>query len=388
MCDFDEVVNRKGTYSTQWDYTFDRFGKDDVLPFSISDMDFKSPQEILQALITRVNHGVFGYSRWNHNDYKSTITHWYNSRFNYAINEDWIMYIPSVIYGINKIFEILGSRNDKVLFLSPAYDNFFKSLKANQQQFITSSLVVENNQFVINWQDFESKLKDSKYFLLCNPHNPTGRVWSYNELEKIVLLAKKYGVIIVSDDIHMDIVYKPNKFTPILQIAEKLDYLDNTLIITSASKSFNTPSLGGAYVLIPNRNIYQKLMSKIKETDSLGSPMILGIIATMTAYKECSYWLDNLVKYCYNNIMILQNFLEENFPDIKMLSPQGTYLTWLDVGCFNKTTEEIQTILVNKGKLGIMGGDVYGATTPFLRLNIACPQSKLELGLAKFKESF
>ncbi|MCL2567538.1 MAG: pyridoxal phosphate-dependent aminotransferase [Alphaproteobacteria bacterium] len=388
MSDFDEVINRLGTYSTQWDYTADRFGRDDILPFSISDMDFKSPKEILSALHDRVNHGVFGYSRWNHSDYKGAIKNWYASRFNYTIQDDWIMYIPSVIYGINKVFEVLGSKNDAVLFLSPAYDNFYKSLQANQQKFITSHLIIENNQFAINWQDFENKLKDSKYFLLCNPHNPTGRVWQESELEKIVSLTKKYNVIIISDDIHMDIVYKPHKFTPVLKAAEHLDYADNIIIITSASKSFNIPSLGGAYALIPNREIYKKLMAKIKEMDALGSPMILGIIAAMTAYRECADWLDNLVEYCYNNMLTLQNFLEEKFPKAKMLMPQGTYLAWIDVSAMGESSEGIQKKLINKGKLGIMSGEVYGETKPFLRLNAGCPQSKLLLGLDRFKESF
>ncbi|MDR2007859.1 MAG: pyridoxal phosphate-dependent aminotransferase [Alphaproteobacteria bacterium] len=388
MNNFDDVVNRLGTYSTQWDYTFDRFGRSDVLPFSISDMDFKSPPEILKALSERINHGVFGYSRWNHSDYKSAITQWYTNRFNYKINDDWIMYIPSVIYGINKVFEVLGNKNDTVLFLSPAYDNFYKSLTANQQKFITSHLIVEDNQFVINWQDFEAKLQHSKYFLLCNPHNPTGRVWTEDELTKIVVLAKKYGVLIVSDDIHMDIVYKPHKFTPVLKVAEQLDYLDKVLVITSASKSFNTPSLGGAYALIRNAEIYKKLMAKIKEADALGSPMILGIIATMTAYEKSAYWLDNLVEYCYNNMIILQNFLKEHFPEVKMLPPEGTYLAWIDVSSMGKTSAEIQNLLINKGKLGIMSGDVYGEEKPFLRLNVGCPKSKLLLGLDKFKESF
>lgn len=388
MSIFDEIINRKGTYCTQWDYVRDRFGIDDVLPFSISDMDFKAPVEVIEDLKNRVEHGIFGYSRWNHDDYKNSVLNWYKSRFNYDLNKDWIIYVPSVIYAINKIFEVVGEKDDKVLFLTPAYDNFFKSLSSSKRDFITSHLVIENNNFVINWQDFENKLKEVKFFLFCNPHNPTGRVWTETELEQIIILCKKYNVIIVSDDIHMDIVYKPAKFIPILEVAEKQDYTDNTIIVTSGSKSFNTPSLGGAYCLIPNFEIYKKLMSKVKEQDSLGSPMILGILALMSSYNKCAYWIDDLLDYLYNNLLITQKFLKENYKDIDLIMPQGTYLAWINLSKLNLSMNEIQERLVNIGQVGIMRGDIYGEEKNYLRLNVACSTVKLQDGLIRFKKSF
>ena len=238
--DFDTIINRKGTYCTQWDYIKDRFGVNDLLPFTISDMDLASPDEIIESLINRVNHKIFGYSRWNHDDFKNSIELWYKKRFNFDINKDDIVYSPSVIYAVSNFIRMKSNINDNVLILTPAYDGFFKTIKANNRNIISSSLKKSDSKYEVDFNDFEEKCKISKVFVFCSPHNPVGKVWDIEELKKIIDICKKYNVYIISDEIHMDIVYN-KKHIPIFAVS---DY-DNMVLCTSASKTFNIPALGG-----------------------------------------------------------------------------------------------------------------------------------------------
>ena len=204
---FDEVKDRRGTYCTQWDYVKDRFGKDDLLPFTISDMDLESPKEIVDALIKRINHRIFGYSRWNHDDFKNSIEGWYNRRFNFQIDKEWIVYSPSVIYAVSKFIEMKSEKGDGVLINTPGYDGFFKVIEDNDRKLLTSSLKKVKNSYEIDFDDFELKCREAKIFLLCSPHNPTGKVWTEEELKRMIEICKKYNVFIISDEIHMDIIY-------------------------------------------------------------------------------------------------------------------------------------------------------------------------------------
>ena len=204
---FDAIVNRKGTYCTQWDYIKDRFGTDDLLPFTISDMDFEVPKEIIDSVISRVNHKVFGYSRWNNDDFKDSIKLWYNKRFNFSINKEWILYSPNVMYSVSNLIRMKSKMWDNVLILTPVYDGFFKTIKANNRNIISSSLKKSDSKYEVDFNDFEEKCKISKVFVFCSPHNPVGKVWDIEELKKIIDICKKYNVYIISDEIHMDIVY-------------------------------------------------------------------------------------------------------------------------------------------------------------------------------------
>ena len=202
---FDEVIDRKGTYSTQWDYVEDRFGKKDLLPFTISDTDFAAPDNVLDALQKRLNHPVFGYTRWNHSDYKGSIVTWFKERFAADVKEDWIIYSPSVIYSIARLIEMNSTQGDGVVIQTPAYDAFFKTIKASKRNLVENPLLYRDGIYSLDFADLETKLAkpENKILLICNPHNPTGRVWSKDDLEKIIALCKKHDVFLISDDIHM-----------------------------------------------------------------------------------------------------------------------------------------------------------------------------------------
>lgn len=380
---FDTVIDRRGTYCTQWDYVKDRFGKEGLLPFTISDMDFQVPEEIIEALINRVKHGVFGYSRWNNEDFKNSIDYWYKKRFNYKIDKEWILYAPSVIYSVAKFIEMKSQKGDGILILTPAYDGFFKVISDNDRKIISSSLIKKNNNYEIDFKDFENKCKISKIFLMCSPHNPIGKIWSKEELEKIISICKKYNVFIISDEIHMDIVYK-GKHIPILKLGE--NYIKNMVICTAASKTFNIPSLGGAYILCTTSEDREEYLRILKNKEALSSPSILGIIATITAYNECEYWVDELLKYTEDNIKYVKKYLEKNIPELSCDIPDGCYFAWIDFSKLSVSSEKFQKALIDIGKVAIMPGVTYGVEgEKFLRFNIGCSREKVKEGLLRME---
>jgi cysteine-S-conjugate beta-lyase len=384
---FDQQINRFGTYCTQWDYIEDRFGEKNLLPFSISDTDFPCPPEILSTLNERLQHGVFGYTRWNHPRYKTAIRQWFMKRFFSEIKEDWVVYSPSVIYSISKLIEILTEQEDHIVIQTPAYDAFYKLIQDNQRVLSTNELIEENSTYRINFEDLEQKLAHpkAKILLLCSPHNPTGRVWTREELINIVSLTKKYGVKIISDEIHMDIVLAPHSHVPILDVADNLDHV---YLCTSASKTFNIPGLIGSYMLIPNEKVRNQFLITLKNRDGLSSASTLGTLATMEAYEQCSGWVDELVMYIQENFLLIRNYLEKHLPMLSFQIPQATYLAWIDVSKLPYSSEELQDALVHHGKVAIMPGVTYGYSGQgFLRMNVGCSKDKVMEGLHRLKKA-
>lgn len=385
MINFDKKVNRLGTYCTQWDYVEDRFGKKGLLPFTISDMDLEFPEEITEVLKERLNHKVLGYSRWKHDDFKDSITNWYSKRFNCSIDSNWIYYSPSVMYSISKLIEIFSDEGDGVLINTPAYNAFYEVIGNNNRNIIKSPLINKDGFYSIDFEDFEKKCKYSKIFILCNPHNPTGRVWSELELIKMVRICKENNVKIISDDIHMDIVYD-NKMTPVLNVSD--NYLESIFICTSASKSFNIPALTGSYVIIPNEEIRTKFENITRYRDFVNSPAILAILGTMTCYNDCEYWLDELLRYLKENLQYTINYIECNLKPLKLVMPEGCYFAWIDFSGLKISSEKFQKLLIDIGEVAIMSGKVYGEESEFyLRLNVACSREKLEDGLNRIKKT-
>lgn len=382
---FDEVKDRRGTYCTQWDYVKDRFGKDDLLPFTISDMDLESPKEIVEALIKRINHKIFGYSRWNHDDFKNSIEGWYNRRFDFQINKEWIVYSPSVIYAISKFIEMKSKKGDGILIHTPGYDGFFKVIVDNDRKLLTSPLKKVKESYEIDFDDFELKCKKAKIFLLCSPHNPTGRVWTEKELEKMIKICKKYNVFIISDEIHMDIIYR-GKHHPVL--SQSGDYIENIVLCTSASKTFNIPALCGSYLFVTNQKDRDEFLRILKNRDALSSPSILAVIATITAYNKCEYWVNELVKYTESNIKYVKEYLEKNIPVLKCEVPQGSYFAWIDFSKLGISNEEFQRNLIDIGGVAIMPGLTYGEEGRyFLRLNVGSSIKKVEDGLQRIEKA-
>lgn len=383
--DFDEVHNRLGTYCTQWDYIEDRFSKKDLIPFSISDTDFIIPKPITEKIIETTKHQIYGYTRWNHHDFKSSITTYYQRRFDTNINEDWILYSPTVMYSVSLLIRLLSKPGEKVLTFNPMYDSFFTVIEDNDRKLVSHFLTNIDGEFKIDFNLFEEQIKDCKILLLCAPHNPTGRIWTDEELKQIIDLCQKYQVKIISDEIHMDIQVGQRKHTPILK------YYNNYKEIytaSSSSKTLNTPGLIGSYVIIPNNEVRDAFLNQTRRKDFLNSASILGMYATMIGYTKCDDYIEQLNEYIRGNMELVDNFIKNELPDFRFNQPDATYLAWIDIRKVPFSSDEIQDAFVNVGGVAIMKGETYGeGGTKYLRMNLGCPRSKIQEGLKRMKKA-
>ena len=379
---FDEIISRKGTYCTQWDYIEDRFGEKDLLPFSISDTDFRIPKPISEKMAEVMKHEIYGYSRWNHDDFKGSITGYYKRRFDTDMKNDWVIYSPSVMYSVSLLIRLLTKPKDAVLAFNPMYDAFFNVIQENDRKLVSHNLDPDNG-FSIDFEKLEEQLKEVQLLLLCAPHNPSGRIWTEEEMGKMITLCKKYGVKIISDEIHMDIQLRKNKHIPLLKY---IDQYDELYTASSCSKTLNVPGLIGSYANIPNETVRDQFLHQTRRKDFLNSVSIFGMYATMVGYTQCDDYVDQLCEYIRGNMQMVEDFLAKELPDFKFTIPEGTYLAWIDARSVPFTTEEIQNALIKVGKVAIMRGEVYGENgNKYLRLNCGCPRKKLEEGLYRMK---
>lgn len=383
--DFNEVHNRLGTYCTQWDYIEDRFNKKDLIPFSISDTDFIVPKPITKKIHEVADHQIYGYTRWNHHDFKSSITTYFKRRFDTDMEEDWILYSPSVMYSVSLLIRLLSQPHDKVLTMNPMYDAFINVIKENDRELLSHHLIKKEGTFKIDFDVFEKQAQESTLLLLCAPHNPTGRIWSDEEMHRMIEICKKYQVKIISDEIHMDIRIKDAKHHPLMKYYG--EYKD-IFTASSSSKTLNTPGLIGSYVIIPDEKIRDEFLGVTRRRDFLNSASIFGMYATMIGYTECDDYIDQLNEYIRGNMELVENFIRDELKDFKFQRPEATYLAWIDARDVPFTSDEIQDALVNVGGVAIMKGEIYGENgAKYLRMNLGCPRSKIEEGLKRFKKA-
>ncbi|EJF31480.1 MULTISPECIES: MalY/PatB family protein [Enterobacteriaceae] len=381
MFDFSVPVDRHGTWCTQWDYVADRFGAADLLPFTISDMDFPTAPCILAALQKRLAHGVLGYSRWKNDDFLSAIAHWYLQRFGSSIDPESVVYGPSVIYMVSQLVRQWSQPGDGVLIHTPAYDAFYKAIEGNQRQVLSAPLHKTAEGWHCDMTELETLLArpECKIMLLCSPHNPTGKVWTREELTTMAELCARHGVQVISDEIHMDMVWGNNRHIPWCEVG-----LGGWALLTSGSKSFNIPALTGAYGLINHADDRQKYLNVLKGQDGLSSPAVLAIVAHIAAYREGQPWLDALRDYLQGNLQFVADRLNQAFPELNWQPPQSTYLAWIDLRPLGLDDRALQQVLIEEQKVAIMPGYTYGPEgNGFVRLNAGCPRVKLEAGVER-----
>ncbi|MEV1026365.1 MalY/PatB family protein [Streptomyces sp. NPDC050264] len=368
--DFDAPVDRHGTWCTQWDYVEDRFGVPDLLPFTISDMDFETAPEVLRALRGRLDHGVLGYSRWRQSDFLSAIVDWYGSRHRTAVDPDAIVYGPSVVYQIGRLLHLWSRPGDGVVVHTPMYDAFPKTIAAHERRLLACPLG--------DWDALERLLArpDTAILLLCSPHNPTGHVWTREELDRTAALCARYGVAVISDEIHADLAHPPHVHRPwALHGGPGARWA----VVTSASKSFNIPALTGSYGIIGDPASRDAYLRHLKEADGLSSPAVLSLVGHIAAYREGGRWLDALGDYLRGNLASVADQLGAAFPGLNWAPPQAGYLAWIDVRPLGVDDEALQRELIETQKVAVMPGAAYGAPG-FLRLNVGCPRVKAERG--------
>ncbi len=382
---FDEIIDRRGTFCTQWDYIQDRFGERDLLPFSISDTDFMAPELVRQKLEQVVKHGIYGYSRWNHETFKGAVAEYFADRHGAQIEEDWVVYSPSVLYSIAVLFRLLSREKDKVLVFEPMYDAFYHVIRDNGRELVPMKLSHGEKGYEIDFNRFEELVKDCRIFLLCSPHNPTGRVWTRAEMDRMVELCRKHEVDIISDEIHSDVILTDRRHQTILKYT---DYYDGLYLVSSSSKTFNTPGLTGSYCVLPGGQVRDAFISRMRNQDFLNSVSIMGMHALVTGYGECMDYADQLTEYIRGNMKELEEFVNAELATmgVGFQIPEATYLAWIDMSGVNGDSAAIQDALIHVGKVGIMPGKTYG-DEKYLRMNLGCPREKLRDGLGRMKRA-
>lgn len=376
---FDEVINRYGTGSIKFSPEF-RNKPSDVLPMWVADMDFKAPPCVLEELHRRVEHGIFGYSEAGE-EYFDTLKQWFQTRHNWTVEQNSLTLTFGIVNAVYLAVRALTSEGDGVIIQQPVYYPFEGAVSDNRRKVLNNGLIYENGRYAMDLNDFEEKAKLAKVFILCNPHNPVGRVWTRDELKAVGDICVRYGVIVISDEIHQDFIFAPSKHTVFADISP--EFADITITCTAPSKTFNLAGLTLSNIFIDNKEIRRKFRREY-EAAGLSQPSLLGFAACQAAYSGGVEWLEQLVKYLAGNLEFTRDFLVNNVPSVKLIEPEGTYLLWFDFRELN--VPNLDDFILNKAKLWLDGGTMFGASGKgFQRLNMACPRSTLEDALLRIK---
>lgn len=389
---FDKIINRKGTNCLKYDYAVERGKPADVLPLWVADMDFTVSEEITKSLHAAVDHGIYGYTQPK-DAYYNAITNWMEKNHNWKTKREWIMKTPGVVFALGAAVKAFTKPGDAVLIQNPVYYPFTNIIRDNDRRVIDNTLVYEKrvtegkSQYSIDYEDFERKIvqENIKLFILCNPHNPVGRVWSAEELEKLGDICVKNGVTVVSDEIHQDFVFK-GKHQVFAGL--KKEFQDISITCTSPSKTFNLASMMISNIFIPNPELRRKFR---KQLDAAGISQlgVLGLVATEAAYSKGEEWYQAMHAYVEANINYTKEYVEKYLPGVKMTDLEGTYLVWLDFRETGLTVEELEDLILNKARLWLDSGKIFGkAGEGFQRINVACPRATLTEALERIRKAF
>lgn len=378
---FDLEINRYNTNSLKYDIKRGR--PDGIFPLWVADTDFKSPDFLIEELIKKVNHGIYGYSE-PLDSYFKALEGWYLRQYDVKIDTSKIKLTNGVVFSICQLIRSVTKENDAILINEPVYYPFKSSIVANDRIPISSDLVNIDNRYYFDFDDFEKKiiLNHVKAYILCNPHNPVGRAWSEEELLRIIDICKRHNVFIISDEIHGDFVYNA-KFNTVLKYLDK-----NFAVVSALSKTFNIPGLQIAHTYIADSDIYKKFLN---ELDRVGYSQlsIFGLVASEVLFKEGDEYLSELKDYLWKNILFVKEYLEEKLPKLKLIIPEATYLVWIDFREYGYSVKELRNIIINKCNLWLDDGIIFGNSgSGFQRINIALPKHRLKIALDSLYEVF
>ncbi|MDF7639409.1 PatB family C-S lyase [Lactobacillus sp. ESL0791] len=377
--DFTTIVSRRNTNSAKWDV-----GKNE-LPMSLADMDFRAAPEIVTAMQAKVNLGVFGYENIPE-DYYQAVINWYQTQHHAQIKREWLLYANGVIPALSSLVRWATNIGDNILVQAPVYDIFFHSIENNGRHTLSSDLAYDGNSYRIDWHDLEEKLAEplTTMMILCNPHNPVGKVWTRDELRKILNLCTTYHVKLVSDEIHGDLAWGKTIYTPLFSLVKSGN--EQIVTLVSPSKAFNVAALHAATVIVPDENLRNQINRGLNN-DELAEPNILSVPGTIAAYRDGKDWIAALQQQLKANWLLAVNFIKDNIPELKISSGRATYLMWLDVSHWTQNSAELAEIIRAKTGLILAPGTVYrGNGKYFLRLNYACPSQMLLDGLNRLKQ--
>ncbi len=378
MFNFDTPVNRRHTGSLKWDTI-----PADVLPLWVADMDFPVAPAIQRALVDRVSHGIFGYANVDHTYYDAIIS-WFGRRHDWSIQREWIRYTTGVVPAISCCLKALTLPGERVLVQTPVYNCFFSSIRNQGCDIVENELVRHDDTYIIDWDDFELKCADEKVtvFLLCNPHNPAGRVWTAEELGRMGQICRRHGVRVISDEIHCELVMPGYTYTPFAAVNDT--NLNNSVTLNSPSKSFNIAGLQIANIVCPDADVRRRV-DRVINIYEVCDVNPFGPIALKAAYNESERWLDELIPYIHGNYQFLKSYLAEHLPSVDVVRLEGTYLAWVSIRSLSINGDEAARLLLKDGKVFLCSGMLYGkrAGRDYLRVNLACPRGLLREAMSR-----
>lgn len=388
--DFENLISRRNAGSSKWNM-MEKINKDvaeNIVPFSVADMEFKSPPEIADGLKSYIDSSVLGYTEPTE-EYFKAIYSWMERRHNWKIKKEWLIEFPGIVPALFTIVRALTEENDGVLIMTPVYYPFYKAIEKNQRKVVSTELLLSNGHYKINFENFEekAKLESTKLLILCSPHNPVGRVWTEEELKKIGRICLENNVFVVSDEIHFDLIMPGFKHTVFANISE--EFANNCVICTAPSKTFNLAGLQTSNIIISNKVIRKKVIREHRKVYGDYSVLnIFGYKACELAYNEGEEWLEELIKVLAENKKLVENFMEKNLPEIKVINLEGTYLQWLDFRGVEKDHISLEKFMQIEAQLFLDEGYIFGTGGQgFERINIACPKKVLEEALYRLLEA-
>ncbi|MDD4728758.1 MAG: pyridoxal phosphate-dependent aminotransferase [Dysgonamonadaceae bacterium] len=383
--DFDQIIDRKNTNSVKIDSLQQVFGSDELLSLWVADMDFLSPIEITEALKKRVEHGIFGYVKSDEGYYNSIIN-WLKKKHNWSVKKDTVTFLPGVVKGIAFAIDVFTDVQDKIIIQPPVYPPFKNITEGLDREIINNPLIFENGQYRMDFDNLrEIAKRDCKMLILCNPHNPAGRVWTKEELSELAEICFDNQILVVSDEIHSDLALFNYKHVPFATVSAKA--AQNNLTLMAPSKTFNIAGIVSSFAVVENDELRKKYFNYLNARH-LGKGNIFAYLATQYAYEYGEDWLDQVLDYIQQNIDYVDNYLQQNIPQIKAIIPEASFLIWLDCRELNLSQKDLENLFIQKAKLALNSGTMFGVEGKgFMRLNVGCPQSTLHKALDNLKKA-
>lgn len=382
---FDEIIERKNTDCLKYDWAKDIFGSDDVIPMWIADMDFRTPQCIVDVMRKRMEHEIFGYTFLSP-QWKPAIINWISRRYNWHVMEEEIGFVGGIVPAIAYIIQCFTNEGDKVLIQPPVYHPYNNVTRDFKRIPVNNPLRLVDGQYEIDFADFEEKAKGCKLFLLCNPHNPGGRVWSAEELRRMAEICAENNVLVVSDEIHCDMTLYGYKHTPFAIVSDAA--AQNSITLMAASKTFNIAGLKSSYHITPNANIRERY-NEFLRINELDCAHLFASEAVAAAYNHGEEWLNQMIAYVEDNIDFMHDFIKKNMPKLDIIRPQASYLVFIDARGLQMPQEELVDFFAKKAKVGMNDGAMFGQEgRGFMRMNVGCPRSVLCKALTQIKTAY
>lgn len=382
---FDQVVSRFDTNSAKWDGSADTLGRD-VIVLSVADMDLQAPPKVVDKVASMARHGIYGYTD-PRPPYYAAVQHWLERAYDWSVPEDWIVFCPRIVQAVSIIIERFSEPGDRILMHTPAYQPIANAVGINDRELVQSPMLLRDGKYEIDFDDMERQMKDGiKIVLLVSPHNPTGRVWTKQELERIAELCIRYDALIVSDDIHADFIHEEHEHTIIAKLSQQV--AERSIICTSPGKTFNLASLEIANIVIPNEKIRERFRQGLRQA-GIHNPTFFAVPALEVAYTECDDWLGELRSYIKENIAYTEAFFTEHMPELQIIKAEGTFLLWVNCSAYSRNESDLIEWIQNQSRVSVSFGTSFGADGEgFIRLNLGAPRALLQEAFERMANNY